>query len=291
MLMLLVSSVYAQENNGKVVLITGTASGIGKATAERLIEQGYIVYGGDIQYEKNRYLDKIGGHSLDMDVTNEKQIVDSVAKVIKEQGRIDVLVNNAGYGLFGAVEEVTLEDARAQFDVNLFGLARVTQEVLPIMRKQQDGTIINISSMGGKIYGPLGAWYHASKHAVEGLSDSLRLEVKKFGIDVVIVQPGLINTAFGATAGKYMAKYSQGTAYQHMYDIYMNPGNVPKTRDYDRDARSPSEASVIAKVIEKAIEAEQPLTRYVKGAAAHELMHKRLMLSDEQFDELMMGGY
>lgn len=176
------SFVQAQSTDQKVVLITGTASGIGKATAELLIEEGHIVYGGDIQFEKNRYLDGIGGHSLDMDVTDTAMIKAGVEKIIQEQGRIDVLVNNAGFGVYAPVEITTERDMRYQFEVNVFGVANVTRAVLPYMRPQRSGKIINISSMGGKIYMPLGAWYHATKHAIEGWSDCLRLELKAFKI-------------------------------------------------------------------------------------------------------------
>ena len=178
--------VMAADNEKKVVLITGTASGIGKATAEYLINEGHIVYGGDIQFEKNKYLDTIGGYSIDMDVTNVDMVNAGVDRIIKEQGHIDVLVNNAGFGLYAPMEETTDEDRRYQFEVNFFGVANVTKAVLPHMREQKSGYIINISSMGGKIYMPLGAWYHATKHAIEGWSDCLRLELKEFNIKFVI---------------------------------------------------------------------------------------------------------
>ena len=137
-----------------------------------------------------------------MDVTDHKQVQDVINKIIKDEGRIDVLVNNAGYAIWGAVEDVSYEDAKRQFEVNLFGLAEVTKAVLPIMRVKKRGKIINITSIGGKIYSPLGAWYHATKHALEGWSDCLRLEVEEFGIDVVIIEPGAIRTEFGEVLGR-----------------------------------------------------------------------------------------
>ena len=138
-----------------------------------------------------------GGHVLPMDVTNDADLERVVRTILDQQGRIDVLVNNAGFGLYGAAEDVPLEQARYQLEVNLFGPARLTQLVLPHMRKQRSGTIVNVSSMGGEIAFPLGAWYHASKHALEAYSDALRQEVRRFGIEVVLIQPGLIKTEFG----------------------------------------------------------------------------------------------
>lgn len=270
----------AKEVQPQVVLITGTASGIGKATAEHLIELGHIVYGGDIQYEKNKYLDKIGGHSLDMDVTNPEQVKAGVAKVIGEQGHIDVLLNNAGFGLYGPVEEVTMEDARYQFDVNVFGLAMVTQEVLPHMRERRSGTIINISSMGGKIYMPLGAWYHATKHAVEGFSDCLRLELKEFDIDVVIIEPGAINTNFGNVTAGYLMKYADGTNYGHMMDPYIEMME-------NLDPSMGSEPIVIAETVEEIINDDTPKTRYARGNMSKFLIRYRDWFGDRAFDRLM----
>lgn len=280
----LVESANAKSKDKKVVLITGTASGIGKATAEHLIKQGHVVYGGDIQYEKNKYLDQIGGHSLEMDVTNVEQVQSAVAKVIKEQGRIDVLVNNAGYGLYGPVEEVTLDDARDQFEVNLFGLASVTQTVLPHMRKQKSGRIINISSMGGKIYTPLGAWYHATKHAVEGWSDCLRLEVKEFGIDVVLIEPGMINTNFGNVTGTYIQKYAKGTAYNHMFEPFFKMAENPNSIKM-------SEPIVIAELIDKVIAKRKPKTRYVKGKMAKSAIFFRNTFGDRAYDRMILKAF
>ncbi len=142
--------------------------------------------------DKMLHLEKDGITVFGMDVTDDESMVTGVQRIVDEQGRIDVLVNNAGYGSYGAVEDVPIEEARRQFEVNVFGLARLTQLVTPHMRAQQSGRIINISSIGGKFYEPLGAWYHATKFAVEGFSDSLRIELAPFGIDVVIIEPGPI---------------------------------------------------------------------------------------------------
>ncbi len=284
MILMLVLSVLsfetasAQQGNKNVVIVTGSASGIGKATCELLVSKGYIVYGGDIQVEKNKYLDSIGGHSLALDVTKEDEIKAGVDRVIKEQGRIDVLYNNAGFGIMGAAEETTLEDAQKLMDVNVYGYVRMIKAVLPYMRLQKSGRIINTTSMGGRIYFPLASWYIASKHALEGWLDCMRLEVKEFGIDVVIIEPGLINTDFYNVSGAYGKKYSQNTAYNHIFEPIMKAKPLKM-----------SEPIVIAKVAEKAIEKEHPKTRYVKGKNAKMLIWMRRTFGDKFYDRLVMS--
>ncbi|MCY4217383.1 MAG: oxidoreductase [Flavobacteriaceae bacterium] len=264
----------------QVVLITGTAYGMGKAHAERLIKEGHIVYGGDKENEANQYLNEMGGHALQMDVTNQQEVVNGVAKIMEEHGRIDVLVNNAGYGLYGPVEEVTLEDAIAQFDVNLFGVARVTKEVLPHMRNQRSGKIINITSMGGEIYTGLGAWYHATKHALEGWSDCLRLEVREFDIDVVVVQPGIINTNFYNTMFESVNKYAVGTNYGHMFELmYQGAENITVM----------SQPQEISEVINEIVESVTPKTRYLYGFLAKTWVDYRRQFGDEAYDDLLLG--
>ena len=194
----------------KIILITGASSGIGKDTALQLIKEGHIVYGAARRVEKMQDLVAAGGKAIKMDVTREEDVKATVQQVLKEQGKIDVLFNNAGYGLFGAVELITIEEARRQFDVNIFGLARMTKEVIPLMREQGKGTIINMSSVGGKVYSPFGAWYHSTKHALEGWSDCLRLELKPFNIDVVLIEPGAIATEFGSLMYDGILERSQG---------------------------------------------------------------------------------
>ncbi|MEO0333342.1 MAG: oxidoreductase [Bacteroidota bacterium] len=187
----------------KVILVTGASSGIGKATALQLLSAGHTVYGLARRVENMQDLVKAGGKALPMDVTQHAQVKAVIQDIIQKEKRIDVLINNAGYAVYGAIEDVSYEDAKRQFEVNLFGLAEVTKAVLPAMRNQKSGTIINVSSVGGKIFTPLGAWYHATKHALEGWSDCLRLELRSFGIDVVVIQPGAIKTEFGLS-GSYM---------------------------------------------------------------------------------------
>jgi len=164
-----------------VALVTGASSGIGKETVKKLLEAGYTVYAAARRVEKMNDLADLGASILKMDVTDRVSIEAGVTNILYGERSIDVLVNNAGYGSYGAIEDVPLEEVRRQFEVNIFGLARLTQLVLPGMREKRFGKIVNVSSMGGKIYTPFGGWYHATKHALEGLSDSLRLETAPFG--------------------------------------------------------------------------------------------------------------
>jgi len=268
----------------KTILITGASSGMGKETALQLIKEGHIVYGAARRMENMQELANLGGHAIRMDVTDEKSLNQGVDQILREQGRIDVLVNNAGYAVYGAVEDVSLEDARQQFNVNIFGLARLTQLVLPQMRSQQSGTIINISSMGGKIYTPLGAWYHATKHALEGWSDCLRLETKPFGIDVVIVEPGLIATEFGEVLHGPLLARSKGGAYEDLASKIVKSTEASYSKP---NASSP--ASVISSVISRAINSKKPRTRYIAGKMAKPVMMMRRLLSDRSFDKLIMS--
>ena len=199
---------------GKVILITGASSGIGKDAALRLIKEGHMVYGAARRIEKMKDIEQAGGKAIKMDITKEDEVKYAVDQVLNEQGRIDVLFNNAGFGIFGAVELITIEEARRQFDVNIFGLARITKEIIPQMRKQGSGTIINTSSVGGKVYSPFGAWYHGTKFALEGWSDCLRMELKQFNIDVVLIEPGAIATEFGGIMYDGMVERSKGTPYE-----------------------------------------------------------------------------
>ena len=167
----------------KVILLTGASSGIGYQTAESLSKEGHVVYGAARRIEKMETLKQFGVKPIYLDVTDEESIKSAIDTIIRNEGRIDVLINNAGYGSYGAIEDVEINEARRQFEVNLFGLARLVQLVLPHMRKQKSGRIINVSSMGGRLTTYFGAWYHATKYALEAFSDALRMEVADFGID------------------------------------------------------------------------------------------------------------
>ena len=276
---LLIGTVFAVDSQ-KVILITGTAHGIGKSTAKYLIDEGHIVYGGDILIEENLYLNEIGGVALEMDVTKQDHVDRAINQIIAEQGRIDVLVNNAGIAVGSAIEDVSMEDALYQFEVNLFGIGRTVKAALPHMRSQGSGTIINISSVLGKAYNPLYGWYVSSKHALEGWSDVLRLEVEQFGVDVIIIEPGMIKTNIGNYSAQYFEKYSKNSVYANFY------GSPDDKEENSFD--NFSDPIVIAKVINKAIDARNPKTRYSAGAYSWILLTMRSILPDKWFDKLIV---
>ena len=265
----------------KVALVTGASSGIGMETARLLNALGYIVYGAARRTEKMQELKQAGVKLLAMDVTDEAAMVHGVNEILQAEGRIDVLVNNAGYGSYGALEDVPLSEARYQFEVNIFGMATLTQLVLPYMRRQRSGRIINISSIGGKIGEPHGAWYHATKFAVEGLSDSLRMELKEFGIDVVIIEPGAIITEWASIARENMLRVSGNTDYKEL--------TVKHANMFARADKAGSQPIVVARTIVRAITANRPKTRYATGGGAKIILFVRRILSDRMFDRLMLG--
>lgn len=266
----------------RTVLITGASSGIGKATAQKLLDEGgYTVYVAARRVEKMQDLARQGAIPLAMDVTDEAQMVAAVARITQERGGVDILINNAGFATYGAMEDTSLDDARYQFEVNIFGLARLTQLVLPYMRQRRAGTIVNISSVGGKIYTPLGSWYHATKHALEGWSDCLRLELKPFGINVVIVEPGIIKTEFDDVMIGPLLERSGKSAYSKMAQ------RMAKGSQKNYSSRSASPPSVIADTIAGALKARRPKTRYAAGAMARPILFLRRLLSDRLFDRLI----
>jgi len=258
---------------------------MGKATANVLHSQGYTVYGAARRTDEMNDLKEKGMGVVSLDLTTEASIIEAVNTILEKEGRIDILVNNAGYGSYGAVEDVPLDEARRQFEVNLFGMARLTQLILPGMREQKSGRIVNISSIGGKIYTPLGAWYHATKHALEGWSDCLRLELKEFGIDVVIVEPGGIKTPWGEIAAANLKKTSSHGAYasfankvaENMIDVYTG------SRLTDADA--------LGQTIAYAATVKKPKTRYAKGYMAGLIIGMRKWLSDKTFDKVIMSQF
>lgn len=269
----------------QVILITGASSGIGRATAERLISDGHCVYGSGRKDSELLDMKDNGIHPLKIEMTDDASMESAVKKVIKEQGRVDVLFNNAGYGLYGTVEETSIDDARHQFEVNLFGLARMTQLVMPHMRRQKSGKIINTSSMGGRIYTPLGAWYHATKHAVEGWSDCLRLELQQFGIDVVVIEPGGIQTQWGVIAADNIERISEKGPYKK----YAKQVADGMRKRYEKQG-SLSPPSVVASAVSKAVRSGHPKTRYVAGKYARTLMFARKYFGDRVFDKIISSS-
>ncbi len=265
----------------KTALVTGASSGIGEATALRLFDLGYVVYGAARRTGRLERLAAAGIQPLTMDITDDQSMDTAVKSVIAATGRIDVLVNNAGYGSYGALEDVPLAEARHQFEVNVFGTARLTQLVLPHMRAQRSGTIVNVTSMGGKFYTPMGGWYHSSKFALEALSDCLRLEAKPFGVKVVVVEPGAIETEWFGIAADNLKKVSATGPYAKL------AGAMVAMLDGDTDNRHNSPPSVIADAIGKAVTARRPKIRYVTGYAARPLLLLRRILPDRAFDALI----
>ncbi|MFF2387283.1 oxidoreductase [Agromyces sp. NPDC058104] len=262
----------------KTALVTGASSGIGESTARKLQSLGYTVYGAARRADRLQGLSADGIRPLAMDVTDEASMTDGIEKVIAETGRVDVLVNNAGYGSYGAIEDVAMDEARRQFDVNVFGAMRLAQLVLPHMRAQHSGTIVNISSMGGKIYTPLGGWYHGTKFAIEALSDCLRLEVAPFGINVVVIEPGGIATEWGGIAADGLEKFSASGPYA------AQAAAVAKSLRSEANSNRNSPPSVISNAIGKAVTVSKPKTRYAVGFGAKPLIAVRRMLGDRAFD-------
>lgn len=273
------------DNSGKTALVTGASSGIGEATALQLAELGYTVYAGARRIDRMSDLADRGIRTKSVDVTDDGSMMALVEMIIADTGRIDALINNAGYGMYGALEDVPIEEARRQFEVNVFGLARLTQLVLPHMRAQRDGYIVNISSMGGKIWEPLGSWYHASKFAVEGLSDSLRVEVAEFGIKVVIIEPGTIRSEWGGIAADQLEATSAKTPYARQAKL-VAAGLRAAERMFI--AAGPE---VVAEVIGKAVQDPKPRTRYTAGGGARAFLLAEWILPDRGFDRFIQLGY
>ena len=269
------------KNMKKVILLTGASSGIGYQTAESLAKEGHIVYGAARRIEKMEDLKQFGVKSIYLDVTDENGIKNAVDTIIGNEGRIDVLINNAGYGSFGAVEDVEINEARRQFEVNLFGLARLVQLVLPHMRKQKEGRIINVSSMGGRLTTYFGAWYHATKYALEAFSDALRMEVSDFGIDVSLIEPGGIKTDWGIIASDKLEKSAKGGAYEK------EAMKTAKGMKKQYSGNLLSNPIVITKAISKAVNSNRPKARYLIGFMAKPLVFLHTILPTKVFDKIM----
>jgi NADP-dependent 3-hydroxy acid dehydrogenase YdfG len=265
----------------KVALVTGASSGIGEATARALMAAGYQVFAGARRLDRMAGLAAAGAALLKLDVTDDASMVAAIAAIKTGAGRLDVLVNNAGYGSYGALEDVPLDEARRQFDVNVFGLARLCQLVLPIMRAQKSGKIVNITSIGGKIWEPLGSWYHATKFAVEGLSDCLRVEVERFGIDVIVIEPGAIRTEWAGIARDGLLQTSGSGAYAEQAQ-----GHARLLAAADTSSLT-SPPTVVANTIVRAVGARRPKTRYATGGGARTILLLRTILPDRMFDRLM----
>lgn len=265
----------------KTVLVTGASSGIGKATAIYLAQNGYHVYAAARRMEKMQELKEYGIKPVTLDVSKDESMVACVEKILNEARSIDVLINSAGLGSYGALEDVPITEAKNQLEINLFGVARLIQLVLPQMRKNGYGKIVNISSVGGKVGLPMGVWYHASKFAIEGLSDSLRNEVRQFGIDVIVIEPGGTKSEMVEIGAGDLMRVSGNTVYKGLAN------SIQKM--YTEMAKNAVEPTVIAKLIKKSIEARRPKTRYIGGAMAKPMLFFRKILSDKMFDRMVMS--
>jgi NAD(P)-dependent dehydrogenase (short-subunit alcohol dehydrogenase family) len=271
----------------KAVLITGCSTGIGRATAERLAANGHTVYATARRPESIADLEAKGCQTLALDVNDEASMQAAVDRVVADEGTVGVLVNNAGYSQSGALESLDMDDVRRQFETNVFGLLRLSQLCLPGMRDQGWGRIVNMSSMGANFVFPGGGIYHATKYAVDAMSDALRFEVKGFGVDVVIVQPGLIVTEFGETAaagtpsedsGPY-AKFNAAVA-KTTQEAYTGPM-----------AKLGAGPEAVAKVVERAITARRPRIRYRVTPSAKLLLNLRRLMTDRMWDQMVKSQF
>lgn len=262
----------------KTALVTGASSGIGMSIARELKANGFKVYAAARRVDRMSELEKDGIIPIELDLTKDESIQYCVNTILAKEKSIDVLVNNAGYGSYGAIEDVPISEGKRQFDVNLFGMARLIQLVTPAMRENHYGKIINISSMGGKIWTKFGGWYHATKYAVEGLSDCLRMELKPFGIDVVVVEPGGIKTDWGIIAAKNLKKTSSNGAYAEA----ANKAADGMIKNYSGNMLSKPE--LIAKTVCKAVTKRRPRTRYLIGFAAKPMVLTHKLFGDRIFD-------
>jgi NAD(P)-dependent dehydrogenase (short-subunit alcohol dehydrogenase family) len=274
------------DHPSQAVLITGCSTGIGRATAERLAERGFTVYATARRVEAIADLEARGCRVLALDVTDEDSMQAAVGTVCAEHGAVGALVNNAGYSQSGAIEDVPLAEVRRQFETNVFGLVRMCQLVLPGMRAQHHGRIVNVSSMGANFTFPGGGFYHATKYAVEAISDALRFEVKGFGIDVVIVQPGIIRTGFAETATHAI---DDATPEHGPYERFNHAVAASTQSAYERGplAKLGGGPETVARTIERAIASRAPKIRYRVTPSARLLVGQRALMTDGMWDRFL----
>jgi NAD(P)-dependent dehydrogenase (short-subunit alcohol dehydrogenase family) len=274
----------------KAVLITGCSSGIGRATAERLVGRGWTVYATARRPEAIADLEQRGCRTLALDVNDEESMRTAVGEVEEREGAVGALVNNAGYSQSGAVETVPLDQVRQQFETNVFGLVRMCQLVLPGMRRQGYGRIVNVSSMGGRLTFPGGGFYHATKHAVEAISDALRFEVAGFGVGVAIIEPGLIITGFGDVAAGSVDGTSEGDPTYAEFNAAVAQ-TTKETYEGGPLVRLGGGPETVARAIEKAISARRPRTRYKVTPSARLALGARRLLPDRAWDMAMRSQF
>lgn len=267
----------------KIAIVTGASSGIGKVTALQLQQDGYVVYGAARRVEEMNDLKVKGIKVISLDLTDDTSMVNCINTITKTEGKIDVLINNAGYGNYGSIEECPIETGRAQYEVNVFGLARMCQLVIPHMRAQKSGKIINVSSVGGKITSPFGGWYQSSKHAVESLSDAMRMELMQFGINVIVIEPGATKSEFSQHAYGSLLEISGSGPYKK--------SATKAKKALENVGKSASPSTVISDTISKAIKADKPKTRYACGHRAGTTLTARKWLSDKTFDKMIVKEF
>jgi NAD(P)-dependent dehydrogenase (short-subunit alcohol dehydrogenase family) len=275
----------------KVALVTGSSSGIGFETSLMLARAGFNTYASMRNLEKSKNLTEIAKKEklplqvVQLDVNNDGSVKDAIVKILKADQRIDVLINNAGYGLFGSVEDTSIEEIKAQFETNFFGVVRVTQQVLPLMRRQNSGTIVNVSSVGGRIGLPALSAYHSTKFALEGLSESIAFELEPFGIRVVIIEPGVIRTNILNSSSSAKKALDPKSPY---FSLSQKLNDNFKSM-MESELSSPPEE--VAKVILQAVTSENPQLRYSVGDDAANLIHARKNMPDKEFRKMIMKNF
>ena len=275
----------------KVALVTGSSSGIGFETSLMLARAGFNTYASMRNLEKSKNITEIAKKEklplqvVQLDVNNDGSVKDAIVKILKADQRIDVLINNAGYGLFGSVEDTSIEEIKSQFETNFFGVVRVTQQVLPLMRRQNSGTIVNVSSVGGRIGLPALSAYHSTKFAVEGLSESIAFELEPFGIRVVIIEPGVIRTNILNSSSSAKKALDPKSPY---FSLSQKLNDNFKSM-MESELSSPPEE--VAKVILQAVTSENPQLRYSVGDDAANLIHARKNMPDKEFRKMIMKNF
>ena len=275
----------------KVALVTGSSSGIGFETSLTLARAGFNTYASMRNSEKSKNITEIAKKEklplqvVQLDVNNDGSVKDAIVKILKADQRIDVLINNAGYGLFGSVEDTSIEEIKAQFETNFLGVVRVTQQVLPLMRRQNSGTIVNVSSVGGRIGLPALSAYHSTKFALEGLSESIAFELEPFGIRVVIIEPGVIRTNILNSSSSAKKALDPKSPY---FSLSQKLNDNFKSM-MESELSSPPEE--VAKVILQAVTSENPQLRYSVGDDAANLIHASKNMPDKEFRKMIMKNF
>ena len=271
----------------KTVWITGASSGIGKATARLFLQQGYTVCAGARRTERMQDLKCLGAYIFYLDVTNEDSCEKFARAAYEQTGRVDILINNAGYGEYGPIETVSEEKAKREMDTVVFGAIRMVKLCAPLMREQGEGRIVNMISAGGRAVTYMGGWYHAAKFALEALSDSLRMELEPQGIQVAVIEPGGVRSGFGEQAARNLIASVEGSVYEKdgkaVADVYR--------RVYGAKNKMLTSTDKAAKMIYRAAVAKRPKTRYLFGFGARSLVILQALLPQRAYDRLMRGMY